>query len=320
MKIDTNKTLLIYGAPLYPVAKKLLESLSTDIIPNWSFDVDHFSTFNEETLNQFETIILLVPSSSLEKSDFFNKISFIGDFYLRHPYKLIISFFTNEGWSDSLYQKLPFFEHIIFNNNPSLNNTDELTTRIQASFDKHTLESQNNYKRIVELKKTIEDSSSQHLEPIRKDLKERATSLEKSAQNWFVAGFIFLIAALIAPFIILFFTNSLSSEDYPSLILYTIKSVVFVLLAISLSKYASNLGRSYMNESQKISDRKHAISFGEFALKVSKDPIKYQELNELFKEWNINGNSSFMPGTVEDHDPKLLEKVKDIILAIKGKG
>ena len=75
-----------------------------------------------------------------------------------------------------------------------------------------------------------------------------------------------------------------------------------------------------MNESQKISDRKHAISFGEFALKVSKDPIKYQELNELFKEWNINGNSSFMPGTVEDHDPKLLEKVKDIILAIKGKG
>jgi len=321
MNVNPEKVLLIYGAPLFPIAKNLLEELSTSTrkIHNWSFNLDHYSTYNDDALDQYEIIILLIPSTSINDEEYVNKLSFLNEYLYRHPNKLVIPFFTIEGWSDDYNSKFPLFDPVLFSSSHGLKNVADLLARINDRFEKNILQEESNKKKAEELKKTIEESSSKHLEPIRDELQKRAERLEVSASNWFKAGYFFLIAALIAPFIIFYFSNKSTLNDYTQLIFYTIKSIVFVILSISLSKYSSNLGRAYMNESQKVSDRRHAISFGEFALKVSKEPIRYLELNEIFKEWNTRGTSSFMPSTTEDHDPKLLERIRDLILAARGK-
>jgi hypothetical protein len=171
----------------------------------------------------------------------------------------------------------------------------------------------------LEIKKNIEKSASEHLTPVSTELQNREINLENSAKFWFRLGYASLAVALLAPIIIYVINPAIDLNSLPTVIFYSIKSVIIVLLAISLSKYASSLARAYMNESRKVADRRHAISFGEFALKVSTEPIQTAELKDIFKEWNIIGNSSFLSSQTEDHDPKLLEKVKDIILAVRGK-
>jgi len=73
-----------------------------------------------------------------------------------------------------------------------------------------------------------------------------------------------------------------------------------------------------MSESLKIADRIHAISFGKFYLQVFNQQINPGEIKDIFRDWNINNQSNNFSTQTTDYDPKLFDKVLDIVAKIKG--
>jgi hypothetical protein len=318
---NRNKILIIFDEGTFRFVRRIAKHFSKhNNIYNWPISTTEYD-FNDVIFDNYDIIIILL-SSNLPEGDYsLQLLSFIGGYNLRHPNKLIISYFDNKDLDEQLTEHVTLLDSPIIIKNESGNKDfgKSIISAIDERIDDHFTQEFLEEKKALEMKEAIKTSSDQHLAPIKEELEKREAALENSAKWWFGFGYIFLVLGLAAPFVLYYFSDNLKLDIYPTLILYSVKSIVFVLLAISLSKYASTLGKAYMNESRKVADRRHAISFGEFALKVTTEPIPTSELKDIFKEWNINGNSSFMPGTTDDHDPKILEKVKDIVLAIKGK-
>jgi len=95
-------------------------------------------------------------------------------------------------------------------------------------------------------------------------------------------------------------------------ILFAIKGLVVVGLLVALSKYAFTLGKSYMNESLKNSDRLHAISFGKFYLQAYGDVVEPEDVKDVFQHWNIDKDSSFSDLKTDNFDPRIFESALEI--------
>ncbi|KAA9325047.1 hypothetical protein [Adhaeribacter soli] len=324
MGIDSSKLLIIYDEDFFILAKELVESFTKEIPPhNWSINLLRHS-INDAALEDYEVIILLFSPSVLKNPEFYKLVSFFGKYYLRYPYKLILSLVDSTGYPNSKANKFSLPNPIPIEGSPVkftkghfLVIIDQISRKIEEYiFDKYIQE-----QKVKEFKETIKQSVSDHLHPISTELTVREKTLEQSAKGWYRLGIWSLIVAVLIPLaitLVLFF-KGVDLKNYGLIIFYGLKTIVLVLLAVSVSKYSKDLASKYMNESRRVADRRHAISFGEFALKASNEPVNRSELVEIFKDWNISGNSSFLPGSGEDHDPRLLDKIKEILLAARGK-
>ncbi|EPR69172.1 hypothetical protein [Cyclobacterium qasimii] len=144
--------------------------------------------------------------------------------------------------------------------------------------------------------------------------------MKRYAIIWYGLGFLALIAGVAGT---IWLSNPGladfgEKENWSKTIFFAIKSALIIILLIASSKYSFNLGKSYMNETMKIADRIHAISFGKFYLQVFNKRIETEELKDIFRDWNISNQSSFMGQKSEDFDPKLLDKISEVIDKIKG--
>lgn len=172
-----------------------------------------------------------------------------------------------------------------------------------------------------EVKDKIETSAPIYIEETLSDLKTKESNMKTYALIWYALGFLTLLAGVAAT---VWLSNSGlaefgETENWSKTIFFAIKSALIIILLIASSKYSFTLGKSYMNETMKIADRIHAISFGKFYLQVFNKRIEAEELKDIFRDWNISNQSSFMGQKSEDFDPKLLEKVIELIDKIKGK-
>lgn len=95
----------------------------------------------------------------------------------------------------------------------------------------------------------------------------------------------------------------------------------FVLLAliISISRFLFLIGKSFMVESLRNSDRIHAISFGKFYLKAFGDKYEWSEIKEAFQHWNIDQGSAFISQTANDYDPEILKNIIEFTKIITKK-
>lgn len=100
--------------------------------------------------------------------------------------------------------------------------------------------------------------------------------------------------------------------DTTGIILLSIKGLIGVGLLVASSKYAFSLGKSYMNESLKNSDRLHAISFGKFYLQAYGDVVTPEDVKEVFQHWNIAKDSSFRELGSDNFDPRIFESAIEI--------
>ncbi|MBJ2174185.1 toll/interleukin-1 receptor domain-containing protein [Aureibaculum sp. A20] len=171
-----------------------------------------------------------------------------------------------------------------------------------------------------EVKQKIESSAPEYISQTLTDLQSKESNMKTYALIWYGLGFIALIAGVAAT---IWLSNSGladfgEKENWSKTIFFAIKSALIIILLIASSKYSFTLGKAYMNETMKIADRIHAISFGKFYLQVFNKRIETEELKDIFRDWNINNQSSFMGQKSDDFDPKLLDKMSDIIDKIKG--
>ncbi|MFJ7484279.1 TIR domain-containing protein [Bacillus thuringiensis] len=98
--------------------------------------------------------------------------------------------------------------------------------------------------------------------------------------------------------------------------------VGFVLLAliISVARFLYLIGKSFMVESLRNSDRIHAISFGEFYLKAyGGAKADWNEIKDAFQHWNIDGGSSFNSQSANDFDPEIFKNIIEFTKVITSK-
>ena len=110
------------------------------------------------------------------------------------------------------------------------------------------------------------------------------------------------------------------------LIVFTvIKGLVAVGLLGALSRYAFLFSNSYIRESLKNADRRHAIQFGKFYLESYGAAADWTQVKEAFEHWNIGGSSNFsrsedvpMDAVSIDKAASILERVGNMLSKAKS--
>ena len=167
-----------------------------------------------------------------------------------------------------------------------------------------------------EIKQNIEENAPQFITKSTERLKKRASDLRETARHYFVGAYFIIIVGIA----LAIWFYSVDKHDLQkmtntlAMVFFFVKGLVVLTLVTAVVKYSFSLGKAYMHEALKIEDRIHAISFGEFYLNVYKEGVKPDELKEVFRDWNINNTSTaFMAQNSDEWDPKILEKMLDVL-------
>jgi hypothetical protein len=91
------------------------------------------------------------------------------------------------------------------------------------------------------------------------------------------------------------------------------KGIIAAALLAGLAKYAFLLSTSFMQESLKNADRRHAINFGKFYLESYGAAADWSQVKEAFENWNISGSNAFTQQDNSMPDLTALEKALSVI-------
>lgn len=161
----------------------------------------------------------------------------------------------------------------------------------------------------------LEVSKTEFIKEAEERLNKKEASLKSNANIWYGVGYFALLLGVLAAFLLI--KESLGGNlDTAGIILLSIKGLIGVGLLVASSKYAFTLGKSYMNESLKNSDRLHAISFGKFYLQAYGDVVTPEDVKEVFQHWNIDKDSSFKDLASDNFDPRVFESAIEIAKVI----
>lgn len=127
----------------------------------------------------------------------------------------------------------------------------------------------------------------------------------------YVLSFLFLVSAVGFSIYNYVVNRSISLSVNNDLFIFAMTVIVASTL-VALSKFCFTLGKSFMVESLRNSNRIHAISFGRFYLKVNKENIEWSDIKDAFQYWNIDSGSSFTSQSSKEYDPDVLSKIVEI--------
>lgn len=200
-----------------------------------------------------------------------------------------------------------------------INAVDSVIEKIDRAIDSHLGRVIANDEIVEEKRIKFENTAAEYIEEALSELKDRENGLHSKAQFWYWMGYgaiaIGVISAAIFAFVNL--SNFGDSSRWDLVTFSAIKSIVLIGLLLALAKYSFTLGKSFMNESLKNSDRIHAISFGKFYLQAFGDRATPEEMKEVFQHWNISSDNSFSALSSELIEPKVLEAAINLMKVAK---
>lgn len=156
----------------------------------------------------------------------------------------------------------------------------------------------------------IKRGAADYIKQSQKALQEREIAYRRIAYLCYSFGALALVCGI--AFSVRRLSNSVSQSNAIGLIGNILPYALFMTLLLALIKYLFTLGKSYMNEALRNSDRTHAISFGEFYLNVYSETAQWSEVKEAFQHWNIDQGSHFKAQETKEFDPKIIEHVIEL--------
>lgn len=200
-----------------------------------------------------------------------------------------------------------------------INAVDDTVEKIDKAIGSHLGRVIANDEIVEEKRVKFENTAAEYIEEALSELKEREDGLNSKAQFWYWMGYgaiaIGILSAAIFAFVNL---SEFEGANRWDLVTFSaIKSIVLICLLLALAKYSFTLGKSFMDESLKNSDRIHAISFGKFYLQAFGDRATPEEMKEVFQHWNISSDNSSSGLNPEMIEPKVLEAVLNLMKAAK---
>jgi hypothetical protein len=173
-----------------------------------------------------------------------------------------------------------------------------------------------------ETQERIERNAAEYVEETMTLLKSRERSNKLVAYTCQILG---LMSLLVTTGFAFYFAERHAipignGAQWPGVVYEGLRGILVIALLISISKYCFSLGKSYMNESLRNSDRIHAISFGKFYLQVFGERATWQEMKEAFQHWNIDTASSFLQLQSGDFDPRFVDTIASVVKSATSGG
>jgi hypothetical protein len=215
----------------------------------------------------------------------------------------------------------------------------ELKSHLQKEISQKELSLKQAYFELEQERERLSEESRQKLQRnSNKYVEDALTLLSSKEENfhflskvWATVGAVSLIVGVIF-FVIITYKSSVGFGEGVSwqfLLFLIFKGVIAVGLLAAVSKYSYMFSRSYMHESLKNADRRHAINFGKFYLESYGATAEWNEVKDAFEHWNINGDNAFTsslksppPSNDEisiNSAKEILQKVELAISHLKGK-
>jgi hypothetical protein len=167
-----------------------------------------------------------------------------------------------------------------------------------------------------ESRKQIESKSQKYVSTALIGLQSKENDFHFMAKAWAVVG---AIAITLGIGFIIFSTfygadgfHKASSFSWSYFLFITFRGLIVVAMFIALAKYSYVYSNSYMHESLKSGERRHAINFGKFYLEAYGNNANWEQVKEAFQHWNISNESAFSKKKTSDFDPKLMETAMEI--------
>jgi hypothetical protein len=99
----------------------------------------------------------------------------------------------------------------------------------------------------------------------------------------------------------------------------TFRGLIVVAMFVALARYAFIYSNSYMHESLKNGERRHAINFGKFYLEAYGANANWEQVKDAFQHWNISNESAFSKKHSSEFDPKIVENAVELSKIFKDK-
>lgn len=170
----------------------------------------------------------------------------------------------------------------------------------------------------AEVAKKIEINAANYIEEAIQTQRSAAAWNSNIGFFWYIVGFLSLVAGIAFSVFALGSAYPTKTTIWTDVGIVALKSIVVIGLLAACSKYSFSLGKSYISESLKCSDRIHAISFGKFYLRVYGDKATWVELKEVFQHWNIDRTSTFSSLDAAQIDPQILTLLSDLVKSVVG--
>lgn len=181
----------------------------------------------------------------------------------------------------------------------------------QLNLDSEELEKEKEkYK--LETRKEIERRSHSYVSESLASLGESAVKYHEISRNWSALGAVSLVLGVLTG--IYFGTKGLTPVEgqkeigWSQVTFFAFKGVIVIGLFVALAKYCFTYSQSFMHESIKNGERKHAINFGKFYLETYGADAEWAQIKEAFEHWNINSSSAFSGNDADKFDPRIVEK------------
>jgi len=144
----------------------------------------------------------------------------------------------------------------------------------------------------------------------------------KKAYLWNIFGIIalsFSVLISIVSFIYSYDLISANTLDWKIFIYLVFKGLIIIAIFIIFARYAFNVASSYTHESLKRNERIHAITFGKLFLEIYGKDIEQKEMRDIFSNWTIDVQSSFLNNKNTLDEPKILEYFKELNKVLQKK-
>jgi hypothetical protein len=164
----------------------------------------------------------------------------------------------------------------------------------------------------LETRKEIERRSHSYVSESLASLGESAVKYHKISRNWSALGAVSLVLGVLTG--IYFGMKGLTPVEgqkeigWSQVTFFAFKGVIVIGLFVALAKYCFTYSQSFMHESIKNGERKHAINFGKFYLETYGADAEWAQIKEAFEHWNINSSSAFSGNDADKFDPRIVEK------------
>ncbi|WP_026708544.1 hypothetical protein [Flavobacterium frigidarium] len=275
----------------------------------------------KKAITSSDIIIPIITSYSTKSKSFLNELVQLRNYTVHRDDKLLLPIVAGKIDTLDFPESLFRINFIIIENKLEEKQIEIAVKKINDSINSFLGKKIAFDEKALEIKEKIEKTAPTYIAETINELNKREKYQKYSAQFWYVLGFIALISGIGVAF---WFSNITLSvfnekENWSLTTFYALKSIFIIILLITSSKYSFTLAKSYMSESLKIADRIHAISFGKFYLQVFNDRINPEDIKEIFRDWNINNHvNNFSNQSASDYDPKIFEKVIEIIDKVRN--
>ena len=195
-------------------------------------------------------------------------------------------------------------EHIVLDTVTAI---DRWIGRLRAKEDEKT-----------ELQERVEENAATYISDTLDRLQLQEKRYRRASYGWYLFAFVSLLGGVgYGVWRVVSFKGI--GTSWITTLQFFVVSLLVVGLIIALSRFSFVLGRSFMVESLRNSDRIHAISFGKFYLKAYGSKADWQEVKEVFQHWNIDKGSDFMNQNPKDFDPEIFRLLSELVAKLGSK-